>query len=104
MSIKRIRSKSKNVYTLNNARESFLLHGQDLFCESEQLGFIENDIKMLKKLWVLHQHCIMNNWKSDKAHKGKRPWAWWRFEQNMDIPQNEYNYLLEHDLLESWDL
>jgi hypothetical protein len=103
---RRYNNETDNLSKLNGVRDYFLRTGVCLSgCESE-LGFPPDDLMTARRLWILHKDELMS--RQDLKNPGKRPWAWWRFEQDIEPASFHYGeslkYLQEHKLLEPWEL
>jgi hypothetical protein len=56
-----------------------------------------------RRLWDRHREAILQDYRRP-ARAGRRPWAWWVFDQGLGrVPLDEAAYLREHGLLEAWE-
>jgi hypothetical protein len=91
---------------LNGMQDYFLRNGLCLSgCEAE-LSFSPDDLMTARRLWVLHKNELMS--RQDLKNPGWRPWAYFRFECNIEPATFKYGerlaYLREHKLLEPWEI
>jgi hypothetical protein len=125
---KNIRSKRRvsavNLNRLNTAQSFYLRTGIVLSGLEEQLGFKCTDMLIIKALWRTHRGAIMERYRSDPHQAGKRPWAWWQFEnpredykqlqhtyeeietalEHRQLIDKKLQYLKDNNLLEPWEV
>jgi hypothetical protein len=46
------------------------------------------------RAWEVYRDEVM-----ESPSPGRRPWAWWKFEEHIDPPTDQRAYLQEHELL-----
>lgn len=105
---RRYNNDTNNLNQLNSFRHFYLKTGVLLDGGQQELGFKPDDLMSGRRLWVLHREEVMQEYRNDLKNPGWRPFAWWRFEQNIEPSTFKYGerleYMREHKLLEPWEL
>jgi hypothetical protein len=90
-------------------RRNRLTLAQDFALKSGNTGFDSEAER--RAAWENHGAEIMETWR----HPARRPWAWWKYEMNVDPPRkhdprspaatnNEALWLAEHGHLALWEI